>query len=395
MCRSSSLLGGLYWLIWTATLPAAEPLVFEPLVLDPDIGKVCYAVTSADVNGDGKLDVVAVSENRVLWYENPTWTKHVILEDQTERDNVAIAAHDIDGDGRVDFALAAGWTKIGTVQWLSRGAQPGDRWNVHFITQEAWLHRMSFADVLGTGKPQLVVSPLNKTVADGVRLMALSIPKNPKTDRWQPTILDQSLNRMHNHTHLMWTANDTLDTLVACEQGVYVIAHNAAGEFQKTRIGTGALADQPADQGAGEIRFGRLADGQRFLVTVEPMHGTAAVVYLPPRTGTLWQRVVIDDTLRQGHAIAVADLDGLPGDEIVVGHREPGPGPIAGPGLYVYRATSADGTTWSKQVLDNGGVAVEDAIAADFDGDGRIDIVAGGRATHNVKLYWNRTPKGK
>src|ERR1700710_1161126 len=72
---------------------------FVEQVIDPNIGEVCYAVTKADVNGDGMLDIVAVSENRVQWYEAPSWTKHIILEEQPERDNVCIAAHDIDGDG--------------------------------------------------------------------------------------------------------------------------------------------------------------------------------------------------------------------------------------------------------------------------------------------------------
>jgi hypothetical protein len=40
-------------------------------------------------------------------------------------------------------------------------------------------------------------------------------------------------------------------------------------------------------------------------------------------------------------------------------------------------------------VVDAGGVATEDLVVADFNGDGRLDIVAGGRATHNVKLYVN------
>ena len=75
---------------------AAGVPAFEAKVIDENIGAVCYAVTSADVNGDGKLDIVAVSENRVQWYEAPLWTKHVILEDQTEMDNVCIAAHDVD-----------------------------------------------------------------------------------------------------------------------------------------------------------------------------------------------------------------------------------------------------------------------------------------------------------
>ncbi len=109
---------------------------FEGQVVDPDIGKVCYAVTQADVNGDGKTDIVAVSENRVQWYENPSWTKHVILEDATERDNVCLAPHDIDGDGKIDFALGAGWTKIGTIQWISRNPDPAAKWNVHFIARK-------------------------------------------------------------------------------------------------------------------------------------------------------------------------------------------------------------------------------------------------------------------
>ena len=39
--------------------------------IDPHVGNVCYAVTAADVDGDGKLDVVAVSEDAVVWYREP------------------------------------------------------------------------------------------------------------------------------------------------------------------------------------------------------------------------------------------------------------------------------------------------------------------------------------
>jgi hypothetical protein len=371
---------------------AAEVPRFEAQVLDPEIGKVCYAVTTADVNGDGKLDVVAVSENRVLWYENPSWTKHVILEDQTEKDNVCIAAHDIDGDGKVDFALGAGWTKIGTLQWITRGDKPDDKWKVHLIGQETWLHRMSFADVLGTGRPQLLISPLNKTVADGVRLTAFEIPKQPRTDRWPPTVLDATLNRMHNHTHVEWNQASPIETIVAAEQGVYLLSRDRNGEFVKSLLGTGMPGTTPETKGAGEIKVGKLTSGERFLATVEPMHGTAAVVYLQTDALGPWKRVVLDETLKQGHAVWTVDLDGDGGDEVVIGHREPGPGPVKGPGLYAFQASDKSGTTWAKHVIDDGGVAVEDALAADFNGDGKPDLVAGGRATHNVKLYWNKTP---
>ena len=41
---------------------------------------ICYAVTVADVNGDQKPDVVAVTEDAVVWYENPSWRKQTSSE---------------------------------------------------------------------------------------------------------------------------------------------------------------------------------------------------------------------------------------------------------------------------------------------------------------------------
>lgn len=367
---------------------------FEAKVIDPNIGVVCYAVTSADVNGDGKLDIVAVSENRVQWYEAPTWTKHIILDNQTEMDNVCIAAHDIDGDGKVDFALGAGWIKsnTGTIQWITRGAKEDDKWSVHFIGKEVSTHRMSFADVLSKGKRQLVVSPLNRSTApEGIRLMAFEVPPQPKTDRWAMTVLDQTLNRMHNHTHVDWNNDGKLDTITASEEGVFLI-QSKGDAFTKTLLGKGAAGDKPELRGAGEIRVGKLKSGARFLTTVEPMHGTSIVVYTSNADGSLpLQRTVIEDTLKQGHAVWPVDLDGDGSDEIVGGHREPGTGAVKGPGLYVYSCDSEADRKWSKHVIDDGGVAVEDALAADFNGDGKPDIVAGGRLTHNVKLYINKS----
>lgn len=367
---------------------------FTEQIIDPNIGEVCYAVTKADVNGDGKIDIVAVSENRVQWYEAPSWTKHIILEDQTERDNVCIAAHDIDGDGKIDFALGAGWIKAnsGSIQWITRGPNPEDKWSVHLISHERSTHRMSFADVLGKGSPQLIVSPLNRSIdgKPGVRLLAFEIVPQPKTERWPSTVLDETLNRVHNHTHIDWDNDGHLDTIAASEEGV-VLIRKTADAFGKIQLGSGASGDKPELRGAGEIKVGKLKSGIRFLATVEPMHGNSVAIYTSHGDGKQpLKRTVIEDSMRQGHAVWAADLDGDGTDELLIGHREAGTGSIKGPGLYVFTCDDPSGEKWTKHVIDNGGVAVEDALVADFTGDGKLDLLAGGRATHNVKLYVNQ-----
>ena len=40
-------------------------------------------------------------------------------------------------------------------------------------------------------------------------------------------------------------------------------------------------------------------------------------------------------------------------------------------------------------MVDDGGMATEDLMVGDFNGDKLPDIVASGRATHNIKIYWN------
>jgi len=372
-------------------LVTAAPPVFEETVLDPEIGKVCYAVTLADVNGDGRMDAVAVSESQVVWYENPSWQKRIIISNQTTLDNVCIAPHDIDGDGKIDFALGAGWMgkNTGTIQWLGRGESLEQPWHVYAIGAEPTLHRMRWGDVLGTGTPQLTISPLNATQGKGVRLIAFEIPKNPRTDRWPETVMNHELNRVHNHWHVQ-RGEGPVSTLVASREGPFFLK-KAGDEFQLEQIGHGAEASELNLRGAGEIKSGELKNKQLYVTTVEPMHGTMLAVYLfhkgiGPGKSQGWVRVVIDEGFRRGHALWTADMNGDGIDEIIFGHSDT---PKV-PGVNVYTATSEDGWTWSKQVVDAGGMATEDLVVGDLNGDGRPDILAGGRATHNVKIYWNR-----
>ncbi len=369
--------------------------------------KVGYAVVLVDVNEDKKLDIVVVDTTRVLWYENPTWKSHVIIKGQTKPDNVCIAPHDIDGDGKIDFALGADWAPFntksgGTLQWLKRGESLDEKWSVHPIGEEPVVHRHRWADTNGDGKKELIVVPLmgrgssrKNNWMDGapVRILAFHIPKNPMADRWKSTVVDQSLHVVHNFWPIPARNGKGHDILAASYEGVTLLTRDKNGKRKAIRLGKGNQQNPKGSRGASEVKLGTLKGGRKFIATIEPWHGYQVVVYLENKEDpNSWDRLVLDDKLRWGHAIQCADLDGDGGEELIIGVRDD---PRKNDsfkdrrGIRLYRPANKTATRWTRQVIENGGIAVEDMAAGDLNGDGRIDLIAVGRQTHNMRIYWN------
>lgn len=395
-------------------LAAPQPLTFKTQEIETGLG-VGYAVLAADINGDGKPDVVVVDKTRVLWYENATWKRHVVIEGKTKPDNVCIAAHDVDGDGKIDLALGSGWQNLqskfeGPVYWLRRGKTLDEPWQVFPITEEICVHRIRFGDLDGDGKPELIVSPLlgkgstaQKNWMDGapVRTFALQIPKDPTKDRWTPMMLDETMHVIHNVWPISADNRKGMDVLAASYEGVSLLQPKGE-QWTRKLVGAGNQEKPNGNRGASEIKMGTLnpkakpGDGPRYIATVEPWHGHQVVVYTPPEDAAkaLWDRHMIDDQLKWGHGVWCADLDGDGKDELIIGVRDNlsmKPGEKCG--VRIYRATDARGTKWERTLVDEGGVAIEDLTAADLDGDGKIDLIAAGRQTKNVRIYWNTTGK--
>ncbi len=353
---------------------------------------------------DGKLDIALVDSKRVLWLENPTWVEHVIYSTPDAKfDNVCFAAHDINGDGRLDFALGADWQfnnadSGGSIGWLEQ--TPTEPWIYHPIASEPTTHRMQWVDAHGDGKPVLVVAPLKGRGSRapgfdqvGVRLMAFIPGADPSQETWTRHILTEQLHVMHNFDVTDLDNNGAVDLVTASYEGASWLTPNADGSVNLKRLGSGQ--EQPAPKrGASEIRHGKLADGRSYLATVEPWHGDKIVVYISPddwqHSDELWPRQVIDEQLAWGHAVACANLDDDDDQELVIGVRDDQDQQHRR-GLRIYDPSPSAGTVqWERQLVDPGGVAIEDLAVADLDQDGDNDIIAVGRATHNVKIYWNQ-----
>ena len=95
---------------------------------------------------------------------------------------------------------------------------------------------------------------------------------------------------------------------------------------------------------------------------------------------------VLDDAMKDGHAIACADYLGLGSDQIVVGWRAMHP--PGAPGIKLFTPLDDNGKKWRETVVSGEELAVEDIKAADLDGDGRPDIVAAARQTKNLKIFF-------
>ncbi len=97
----------------TGLLRSADP-VFGPQVIDSNI-EIGYGLAIGDVNGDGLEDILLADKRNFYWYENPTWERHLFWSLSSHsnqvatRDNVCIAARDIDGDGKVEVAVGTNW----------------------------------------------------------------------------------------------------------------------------------------------------------------------------------------------------------------------------------------------------------------------------------------------
>ena len=132
----------------SAPAPSSRPpsALFTEHVIDSGLAGG-YQVVVADMNRDGKPDVIALASDlhELRWYENPGWQRHVIISGINAPINVA--AYDIDGDGIPEIALARGFdteyaSSPGIVSILSHQGDPTAPWAEKVIDHLPTSHRL-------------------------------------------------------------------------------------------------------------------------------------------------------------------------------------------------------------------------------------------------------------
>ncbi len=353
-----------------------------------------YTVIVVDVNNDGLLDVIGMSQrvNEQAWYENPTWERHVMFSGLSRMVN--LAAHDVDGDGIPEVALQSEFsmdaTKSPGLVWVAEHqGDPKGPWKLHKVDELITSHHIAWADVDGDGTVELINAPLIAPTAVAPKYEGMTefvyyrVPKN-LDGPWVRKHIDDISGVIHRVRVVKWVPGARDEIMTTSFEGVKL--HTAHGEgdnitWDNKLIVKGHEEEAPR-AGTSDMKLAQF-NGKRFLAAVEPWHGNEVVTYT--QNGAGWDRHVLFDGLAEGHEVCVGDFNGDGLDDIVAGDRAKGKVSSS----HLFYAQDASGTNWDHVILDEMGMSASGCQTADINKDGRMDIVMIGGGTHNIKFYEN------
>src|SRR5262245_7244404 len=355
-----------------------------------------YAVSVADFNKDGKIDVIANSlqVQELAWYENPTWARHVVVAETQQIVNQAMT--DLDGDGIPEIAFQSSFAmqpaNSAGLNWIARHTpDPRQPWKVEKIDQFPTSHHVAWADLDGDGKKELLNAPLvgEKSLAPTYDQDKASVFWYSAADWKRHLVADDIPGIIHRVRAVSWDAGRREQFLVASFEGVALYRATGSGDvmkFEKQVLSPGHVEKAPR-LGASDVGVGK-QDGTRFFASVEPWHGNEVAIYT--ESGGAWKRRVIFDKVSSGHEIAVVDLNGDGRDDVVANDngRVTPQNPNATPGVHVFYAPAdpAAGEWTYRRIEDK--AAMNSCVGADINGDKRMDIVCTG-AGGVIRWYEN------
>lgn len=360
---------------WKGSRPSE--IVFEKHVID--LGAAEAAVI-ADINGDGKLDIVAGE----YWYEAPQWRKHHFREIQyTDNyvDDLSTLPLDVNGDGRIDL-ITSGWFSSKLAWWENPGNN--DRmWKEHTIEAGTPIEFTFLVDLDNDGKANEILPQFgddNKPLTWYERDGKGGFTKHFVSDR------------TYGH-------------------GIGVGDVN--GDGRNDILTSSGWLEAPPDPRQSNWKFhpdwhltGQLgfmyvadvnSDGRPDIVT--SMAHDYGIFWLEGRPGATWMKHDIDHTWSESHAMVLVDFRKSGNLGLLTGKRymaENGddPGAREPLGVYWYERLLDPAThevEWARHVLDYGGRTgggVQIAVG-DIDGDGDLDFVVAGKS--GLFLFENQT----
>lgn len=343
---------------------AAEFPAFRMREIDR-IGKQMGQTSLVDVDRDGDLDWIAGCNGGTVWwfeYQSPDrWVRHVV--GQAAGTEVGGTAFDVDGDGWVDQVSGATWFR-----------NPGSPRSGKFARHENGAIRRAHdnvaADIDGDGRLDVVM------MSDREGLFWYRIPDDP-TRPWQPHRVGPGV-----HGGVAPRGVDDIDgdgdADIVRSTGWFENADGKGVEWRwRENLDGGHDGKFPSTTRAWLVDLD--GDGDLDAVLCDNDRGgndTHRVHWFDNRDGRggEWQRCPIADGKGDLHSLAVADFDNDGDADVFSGE---GPLGFSGPDgkrrWFIWENVDGRGGAWRERIILEG-PRCHEAVAADVDADGDIDI---------------------
>jgi hypothetical protein len=349
-----------------AVAAACAPLkdvTFERALIDPgNTGADVKAV--ADIDGDGDIDVVAGDDEGLplVWYENPSWTRHVI--DNRSVFTTDMELGDIDRDGDIDVVVPD--HPGGTMLWYANPRNGGGAWQARSIGA-AGAHDVQIGDQDRDGDLDVVVRG-----HDGETV--LFIQRTPTT--WSRRALPAP-----NGEGLGYGDLDGDGDLDIAQNGWWLEApaDPLTGDWVRHDL-AGGWPSLVAAEVADVNRDGR-AD---IVIAASESAGRLSWYEGPPSPRTdPWTEHVVSDSVSHVHQFVVADLDRDQSPDIAFAEMAQSAERRIG-----WFHNDGDGLGWSLRVIATTGS--HNIRVADMDRDFDLDIVGSNwGGTSPIELWRN------
>jgi hypothetical protein len=358
-------------------------ITWKKTVLDPAFHAEGVAV--ADVNRDGKMDVLAGE----LWYEAPDWKPHEIQK-VNKYDGLhgyshtfACWAEDLNGDAWPDLIVVD--FPGAPCYWLENPKGAEGHWKKHEIWHSACNETPQYVDLLGTGKRVLVMGfqPKGK---DNEGQMAYFTPAADPNARWEmhpisvPSEPGKEVPGTRKFSHGLGVGDLNGDGRldVICTGGWWEQPSNVEDKPWKFHPAT--LGPDCADMYAYDI------DGDGKADVVSSSAHVFGIWWHQQRPGTgnsptFLRHDLFPMLVSETHALHCVDINGDGLKDLVTGKRfwshgksEPGANDPAM--LYWFEAKKSDGVVrFVPHTIDGESGIGTQFVVADVNGDKLPDVV--------------------
>ena len=335
------------------------------------------SVAAADIDDDGRPDIVSTSNNIVAWHRNlggspPSFASSVI--DNSFQGGRWVTTGDLDGDGDIDV-VAADRTTNRIVAYFNQLRQSGSvAFAAQVVTSDAMRVRdVNVADLDNDGDMDLY------SATDGDNTIAWYENTDGSGRTFAKRIVTQSVDYPRSSFAADVDADGWLDLLSASAQD------DSLTLFRQTSRGVFSQQTLYSQADGAQFVYADDIDGDNDidLLLSSELDNTIAWFANRLRAGRGFERFVVSNTAAGVHAAITADMDG-DGDKDIVGAIE------YADKIVWYENGGGFTPTFTEHLISPFADVAHGVFAADLDTDGDIDVLSASRADGKVAWYENR-----